>query len=97
MKDFIIEKAPIKAKDSDTVGQLLSNIRGIVLHPNGARKHTAKNDEILDHSSFANTSEAIFIILLRAIFTKLGVSQESIDKLGAETEPVLCTHQNIDV
>lgn len=97
LKDFIIEKAPIKAKDSDTVGQLLSNIRGIVLHPNGARKHTAKNDEILDHSSFANTSEAIFIILLRAIFTKLGVSQESIDKLGTETEPVLCTHQNIDV
>jgi len=57
----------------------------------------SRNDEILDHSSFANTSEAIFIILLRAIFTKLGVSKESIDKLGTETEPVLCTHQNIDV
>jgi hypothetical protein len=97
LKDFIIEKAPLKAKNGDTVGQLLSNIRGIVLHPNGARKYTAKNDEILDHSSFANTSEAIFIILLRAIFTKLGVSKESIDKFGTEAEPVLCTHHNIDV
>lgn len=97
LKDFIIEKAPIKAKDGDTVGKLLSNIRVIVLHANGARKHTAKNDEILDQSSFGNTSEAIFIILLRAIFTKLGVSKESIDKLGTETEPVLCTHHNIGV
>ena len=96
LKEFIKQKAPIKAKDGDTVGQLLSNIRGIVLHPNGARKHTAKNDEILDHCSFANTSEAIFIILLRAIFTKLGLSQESIDKLGTETEPVLRTHHSID-
>lgn len=97
LKDFIIEKAPLKSKEGDTVGQLLSNIRGIVLHPNGARKYTAKNEEILDHSSFANTSEAIFIILLRAIFTKLGVAKESIDKLGTESEPVLCTHQNVDV
>jgi len=97
LKEFIIEKAPIKIKEGETVGQLLSNIRGIVLHPNGARAHNAQNEEILDHSSFANTSEAIFIILLRAILTKLGVSQESTNKLGTDSEPVLCTHHNIDV
>jgi hypothetical protein len=97
LRKFIFEKAPIQARPGDTIGQLLSNIRGIVLHPNGARSHTIKNGGILSHTSFLNISEALFVLLLRALFTTLGVSQESIDNFGTEQEPVLCTYHDIDV
>lgn len=97
LRDFIFEKAPIESRCGDTVGQLLSNIRGIVLHPNGARKHTVKNGGILSHSSFLNISEALFVLLLRALFTRLGVSRESIDKFGTKEEPVLRTYHDISI
>jgi len=89
LNQFLIEKSPVSKKDNESIGQLISSIRSTILHPQRGGE--------LDLCAFANISEVIFVVLLRAVFIKLGVSQSAIDKIGVGDVPVFNVQGKIDI
>jgi DNA-binding Xre family transcriptional regulator len=76
---------------------MLQKVRSVVLHPKSMRKHKLKKGKTLDECSLANISEAIFIILLRALYKRLGISDAAIEKLGDKDNPVRAKHYPVKV
>ena len=87
--DFLREHIPLEINKNESLGSILTKIRGSVLHPKGRDNRFFKTGHNLDECSLGNISEAIFIILMRALYQKLGISDRAIEKLGTEDRPVM--------
>lgn len=67
---------PIQYSKDKTLGEKLSDIRGIILHPNSARKYKYKSGKAIDEVCLLNISEVIIVSLLRAVFDKFGIDHK---------------------
>lgn len=97
MNIYLEEQVPLKRSANDTLGKCLSDVRNLILHPSGDINKKFKIGRTLEQSSLLNISEVIFLILLRALYTKLGISQVAINKIGSKDNPVLHRHSNIEL
>lgn len=90
--NFLKDSIPLKINENESLGQILQRIRGAILHPQSQHNYRFKTNRNLDRCSLANISEAIFIILMRALYQRLGISDRAIEKLGTEDSPVRSEH-----
>ncbi len=67
---------PMQYSKDKTLGEKLSDVRGVILHPNSARKYKYKSGKAIDEVCLLNISEVIIVALLRAIFDKFGIENK---------------------
>jgi hypothetical protein len=73
-------------------GELLSKVRAQVLHPSGKKGVPLKEGRSLDEATILNISEVLTLVLLRALYSRLGLSAHVIEQFGGEQRPVLQEH-----
>jgi len=103
MKKKLEEFIPLKIKVDDagklSYGASLTSIRGVILHPKKVRGVTFKDDrkvKELTEFDLYNLTEVIIMILIRALYTKFGISESHLNTyFGSEGAEVLCEHTKV--
>lgn len=82
MKQRLAEVIPLERRAGETLGALLSRVRGAVLHPGTARGSRAKSAVLLvNRGTLVNVGEILFAVLVIAIYRMLGVDQGSVHNI----------------
>jgi len=77
MKVDIEEHSPLKLKG--TLGKLLSNIRGVIVHPKAIRGYKFKAGRNFDDTALFNLVEVIVLTLLGALYSRFGYQKSVLD------------------
>lgn len=89
LKDRLNMCIPMHYKKERSLGEKLSDIRGIVLHPNKARAFKFKADRSLDQVTLLNLSEILIVLLLRAFRNKFNLpNKDKLDDTLVEYEEI---------
>lgn len=87
---------PIDNTKNKSIGELLTIVRGIILHPDKLKKITLKDSrDELSSSDLANISEVLYFILVIAVYRKIGVESTFVDQFLNDFDRYLPVHSEI--
>lgn len=96
MLDKLREEIPLKIKEGESLGKKITDIRSVVLHPVAGKSQPMKEGRSFDEATFRNLSEIFIMVLIKAIYTKFGVSDEIVKKFGSARLTTLHEHHVLD-
>jgi len=73
-------------ENSSSIGEHLSNIRSCIVHPKSLKDKFVQYQPYINNTNIANISEIIFLLLIIAIYDKIGISQNIITNLKSNYE-----------
>lgn len=96
MRNKLDESIPLLRNNNESLGKLVSRLRGMIFHPNEHIKVKFKpNVKKVDYVGLANTSEILFIILVVAIYEMIGVDKSVVNEFKKNFSNHISTHHNI--
>ena len=78
MKNSLRQKLPVPNSENESLGKLLSQVRGVVLHPT--------NGNHISNVALDNLSEIIYLMLVIAIYEKIGIAESAVSKIKNKFE-----------
>lgn len=95
MKEKLKIIVPLKNIENCSIGEVIRDIRNIVLHPNGRKKYEFKESRTLDHATLNNLIEIFVLVLVRALFKKFGFPDSVSKRYGSDNYVMLREHSII--